>query len=164
MASAASRAGSSAAGSVTRLTPWLEPAATGFTTTGCVQRSCVTVARVTRCPGAVEMPTALATSLVAHLSIASAPGRIPEPTYAIPASSQSAASAPSSPRGPCTTGKATSQPRSTWAAPHRPIGRSPRSRQVPSRPIVIGTTSYAAGSSDAATDAAEARDTSCSQF
>ena len=96
---------------------------------------------VTRHPGAVVMPSASATSFVAHLSIARAPAPTPEPTYGRSASPQRAASVPSSPRGPCTTGNATSQLLSTWAAPDSPIGRSPMSRQVPSRSMVNRTTS-----------------------
>src|SRR3954466_15651116 len=57
------------------------------------------------------MPTDPATSLVAHLSIARAPAPTPEPTYGRQASWHSAARVPSSPCGPCTSGKATSHPR-----------------------------------------------------
>ncbi len=61
-------------------TPWLEPAATGLTTTGWVHVYAGAVAAVSSTPGAVATPTASATSLVAHLSIAIAPAPTPEPT------------------------------------------------------------------------------------
>ena len=109
-------------------------------------------------------PTASATSLVAHLSIAIAPAPTPDPTYGRPASSHNAASVPSSPSGPWTAGSATSQLRSTEAAPVNPIGRPPPSYQLPPRPMVSGTTSYVVGSRWAQIAAAEASETSCSQF
>ena len=55
-----------------------------------------------RCGGDADR---LATSLVAHLSMASAPAATPDPTYGRPASSHSAARVPSSPRGPCRAGQ-----------------------------------------------------------
>ena len=140
-ANAAVSAGVSSAGCSTSETPRLDPAATGLTTAGPVQRTLPAVAGVTRWPGAVRTPTASATSFVAHLSIARAPAITPDPTHGRPARSQRAASVPSSPPGPCSAGSTTSQVRSTCTAPARPIGRPPRSYQVPSRPMVSETTS-----------------------
>ncbi len=48
------------------------------------------------------------TALKTSLSIASAEPSTPEPTYGTPASSSSPCTVPSSPKGPCRTGKTTS--------------------------------------------------------
>src|SRR5688500_4498715 len=78
---AAVSAGPSSSGESTNATPRLEPAATGSITTGPLHSYAAAVAAVSNTPGAVATPTASATSLVAHLSIAIAPAPTPEPTY-----------------------------------------------------------------------------------
>ncbi|EYT57931.1 hypothetical protein D514_0116405 [Microbacterium sp. UCD-TDU] len=140
--SAASRSSSR----VTRLTPWLDPADTGFTTISPSNSTSPMSSAETRRPRAVPSPTASATSFVVHLSMPMAPARSPEPTTRTPASAHSAARAPSSPRAPCTAGKTTSVRVSSGSASASdsagdpPFGR-PSTRQIPSRSMVTHVTS-----------------------
>ena len=82
----------------------------------------------------------LATSLVAHLSMASAPAPTPEPTQGTAARSHSAASVPSSPCGPCSAGSATAQLRRIAIADGSVI-RWPSRHHQPSGSMVSATTS-----------------------
>jgi hypothetical protein len=107
------------------------------------------------------MPTAAATSFVAHLSIAIAPARTSDPVCGTPSSSSSPAIVPSSPFGPCSIGMATSH--FVIAPTALAVSSAPPARlQPPSGPMVNSCTRYRARSSAAATAAADASDTSCS--
>src|SRR4051794_13485565 len=96
------------------------------------------------------------------LSIHSAEARTPAPTYGTPASSRSPWTVPSSPNGPCRTGKTTSTSASIVATslPGRRTGSSGRpaepSCQRPSRAISIPSTSSPADSSARTTLSADA--------
>ncbi len=72
--------------------------------------------RLTSNQGTCGMPCCCKTSLAIALSMANAEPSTLEPTYGIPASSSSPCTVPSSPIGPCSTGKTTS-----ISAP-RPLG------------------------------------------
>ena len=103
--------------------PGSSPAATGFTTTGPVQVRASAVAR--RDQPAGRRRDAESRPRPAWSPTCPSPARPRRPVTrrtAGSARSHSAARVPSSPCGPCTTGNATSQPRSTWAAPARLIG------------------------------------------
>ena len=70
---------------------------------------------------ATEMPAACKCTLAVILSIHMADASTPEPTYGIPTKSRSPWMVPSSPQGPCRTGKTTSiaSKRSSMTAPGR---------------------------------------------
>ena len=109
-----------------------------------------TSAALTRRPGAVRIPMASATSLVAHLSMPIAPARSPEPTTGTWARAHRAASVPSSPTravdggedhvGPFEEGQRRGQ-RGGRAPPER----APPDRHVPSRSMVRALTVEPAG-------------------
>ena len=69
--------------------------------------SCVTHHRIRRC----GRPCAANTTFITALSMPTADASTPDPTYGTLASSSSPCTVPSSPYGPCSTGKTTSRPR-----------------------------------------------------
>ena len=135
------------------------------------------------------MPAPATSRLQTSLSIVVAAASTPAPTYATPSVSSSPWIVPSSPYGPCSTGKTTStspiealaesarRPApGASATPSAPAGcRSAGASlpgcsasgpsttdQRPARSISIGTTSHPAASRPAITERADASDTSCS--
>ncbi len=118
-ARAAAIAAGSAAQSSTRLIPIDEPPRAGLTNTGSPSRSWSASASDaparTTAYGPTGRPSAASSFLVNSLSIATALPSTPEPTYGTPAISSSPWIVPSSPNGPCSTGKTTSTPCSTLA-------------------------------------------------
>ncbi len=107
----------------------------------------------------------------------SADAATPAPTYGTFASSSSPCTVPSSPNGPCSTGKTTSTPPSVAGTcevgtgsvsavdrvSRSSSGRDPEpSSQRPSRAISTVTVSKRAGSSASSTERAEASEMSCS--
>ena len=125
------------------------------------------------------IPASRSTALQTALSIASAEPSTPAPTYGTSSISHSPCTVPSSPNGPCRIGSTTSTSSGEAATSSVPSWRAAGtigldapgssaaapaagSSHRPSRPISIGTTSNRAGSSAATTEAAEAREMSCS--
>ena len=132
----AARAVASAAGrsaqSSTRLIPIEEPPRAGLTKTGSPSRSRSVAASDrparTTVYGPTGSPSASSSFLVNSLSIATALPSTPEPTYGTPAISSRPWIVPSSPYGPCRTGKTTSTPCEQPGARHRARPRRARRR------------------------------------
>ena len=154
-AKARSTAAAKSASRRTTLIPTLEPSRAGLTTHGKPKgQRASSPARTVRLR-ATGTPLSRMTDLNRSLSIASAEAVTPAPTYATPASSSRPWTVPSSPKGPCSTGKTTSNPPSGSTSPLPATGTgsespvSPSSRwpaprgscQRPSAPISISRTS-----------------------
>ena len=146
-ASAASRAGAELARRrATSVTPRLEPAATGLTTTGWVQEYAGRGGRASAARPARWRCRPRRRRAWWPTCPSRARRRRPRTRRTgTPASSHRAASVPSSPRGPCTAGTATSQLRSTSTAPAS--AERAAVRVAPAAVAADGqrTTSYAGG-------------------
>ena len=115
-ATSASRAASSAAGkscqSATLETPIEEPPRAGFTNTGrpkrCLSSSASSSPAPTTASGVTGSCSETSSFFVYSLSMLAAEDNTPVPTYGISANSSMPWMVPSSPNGPCSTGKTTS--------------------------------------------------------
>ena len=152
---AVSIAGTSSAGVLTLEMPTLEPRLAGFTNTGkpsaamparTPSRLRVHSARTNARAWTTGNPAAANNTFITALSMPAADASTPGPTYGTFASSSSPCTVPSSPYGPCSTGKTTSNPRPVTTARSRSAGVLPSDESRRSTVISVSLDGYGANS------------------